>query len=96
MGIVGANGAGKLTLFKMLTGELEPDAGQISRGKTVELAYIDQSCSALKGGNNVWQEITDEAEVIEMETGTMNSGLRLSLWFQRKRPTKRGRQTLRR
>ena len=73
VGIVGANGAGKSTLFKMLTGELEPDAGQISRGKTVELAYIDQSRSALKGGNNVWQEITDEAEVIEMETGTMNS-----------------------
>ena len=73
VGIVGANGAGKSTLFKMLTGELEPDAGNISRGKTVELAYIDQSRSALKGGNNVWQEITDEAEVIEMETGTMNS-----------------------
>lgn len=73
VGIIGPNGAGKSTFFKMLTGELEPDAGQIDRGKTIELAYVDQARSELKGERTVWQEVTDEAEVIEMDGGTMNS-----------------------
>lgn len=73
VGIIGPNGAGKSTFFKMLTGELEPDAGQIDRGKTIELAYVDQARSELKGERSVWQEVTDEAEVIEMDGGTMNS-----------------------
>jgi ATP-binding cassette ChvD family protein len=73
VGIIGPNGAGKSTFFKMLTGELEPDAGQIDRGKTIELAYVDQARSELKGERTVWQEVTDEAEIIEMDGGTMNS-----------------------
>jgi sulfate-transporting ATPase len=73
VGIIGPNGAGKSTFFKMLTGELEPDAGQIDRGKTIELAYVDQARSELKGERTVWQEVTDEAEVIEMDGGSMNS-----------------------
>ena len=73
VGIIGPNGAGKSTFFKMLTGELEPDAGKIARGKTIDLAYVDQARSELKGERTVWQEVTDEAEVIEMDGGSMNS-----------------------
>ena len=52
---------------------MEPDSGQISRCKTIELAYVDQARSELKGERTVWQEVTDEAEIIEMDGGTMNS-----------------------
>ena len=47
--------------------------GEIVTGKTVELAYVDQARSELKSESSVWQEVTDEAEVIEMDGGAMNS-----------------------
>ena len=73
VGIIGPNGAGKSTFFKMITGELEPDEGTVTHGKTVELAYVDQGRTELKSESSVWQEVTDEAEVIEMDGGSMNS-----------------------
>ena len=44
----------------MLTGELTPDSGEIQTGKTVELAYVDQARSDLKGERTVWQEVSEE------------------------------------
>ena len=73
VGIIGPNGAGKSTFFKMITGELAPDHGNITRGQTVELAYVDQGRADLKADSSVWQEVSDEAEVIEMDGGSMNS-----------------------
>ncbi len=73
VGIIGANGAGKTTLFRMLVGQEQPDAGDLRTGPTVELAYVDQSRGALEGDNNVWQEISEGAEVIEMGRHNMNS-----------------------
>jgi ATP-binding cassette ChvD family protein len=58
VGIIGPNGAGKTTLFKMLVQELKPDAGVLKIGDTVKIAYVDQSRSALKGDQSVWQEIS--------------------------------------
>jgi sulfate-transporting ATPase len=58
VGIIGPNGAGKTTLFKMLVQELKPDAGLLKIGETVKIAYVDQSRSALKGDQSVWQEIS--------------------------------------
>ena len=43
VGVIGPNGAGKTTLFRMLTGPEQPDAGRVTIGETVELAYVDQS-----------------------------------------------------
>jgi len=43
VGIIGANGVGKSTLFRMIMGEEEPDAGEIVIGSTVDLSYVDQS-----------------------------------------------------
>src|SRR4030095_7965437 len=43
VGVIGGNGAGKTTLFRMLTGTEEPEAGRITLGETVQLAYVDQS-----------------------------------------------------
>ena len=47
VGIIGGNGAGKSTFFRMLTGEETPDSGAIELGDTVDLAYVDQSRDSL-------------------------------------------------
>jgi len=49
VGIIGANGMGKTTLFRMLVGQENPDAGDIRVGETVPLAYVDQSRADLDG-----------------------------------------------
>ena len=64
VGVIGPNGAGKTTLFRMIAGEEEPDSGSLEVGDTVELAYVDQSRSALEGRNTVWKEISGNQDVI--------------------------------
>jgi ATP-binding cassette ChvD family protein len=66
VGIIGGNGAGKSTFFKMLTGAEQPDSGDIDIGPTVDLAYVDQSRDALAGEKTVWQEVADEQDVIRI------------------------------
>jgi ATP-binding cassette ChvD family protein len=58
VGVIGANGAGKTTLFRMIVGQEKPDAGELRLGKTVKLAYVDQSRDALDAKKTVWQEIS--------------------------------------
>jgi len=64
VGIIGPNGAGKSTLFKMITGKEQPDSGEILIGKTVNMAFVDQSRDALDGSKNVWQEISGGRDII--------------------------------
>jgi len=59
VGIIGGNGVGKSTLFKMITGQEKPDQGTIRLGDTVKLAYVDQSRDALDSDKTVWEEISD-------------------------------------
>ncbi|MEQ8484473.1 MAG: energy-dependent translational throttle protein EttA [Pseudomonadales bacterium] len=66
VGIIGGNGAGKSTFFRMLTGQEQPDGGSIDIGDTVDLAYVDQSRDALAGGKTVWEEISDGQDVIRV------------------------------
>lgn len=66
VGIIGGNGAGKTTFLRMLVGAEQPDSGSITLGETVDLAYVDQSRDALVGEHTVWQEISDEQDIIQI------------------------------
>ena len=66
VGIIGGNGAGKTTFLRMLVGQEQPDAGSISLGETVDLAYVDQSRDALNPANTVWQEISGGLDTMQI------------------------------
>jgi len=73
VGIVGPNGVGKTTLFRMITGQETPDAGDIRVGPTVDLGYVDQSRDALDDGKNVWEEISGGLDVLTMGKSDIQS-----------------------
>ena len=58
VGIIGPNGVGKSTLFKMLIGEEKPDAGEISIGESVQISYVAQGRDDLENNKTVWEEIS--------------------------------------
>ncbi len=58
VGVIGANGAGKTTMFKMITNREDPDDGDITIGQTVELSYVDQDRDVLDDDKTVYEEIT--------------------------------------
>ncbi|WP_085909497.1 energy-dependent translational throttle protein EttA [Kiloniella majae] len=73
VGIIGPNGAGKTTLFRMITGQEQPNEGSLNVGETVEIGYVDQSRDALSADKNVWEEISDGLDVIEIGKHTYQS-----------------------
>ncbi|MGB5234521.1 MAG: energy-dependent translational throttle protein EttA [Candidatus Macondimonas sp.] len=68
VGIIGPNGAGKTTLFRILAGQEQPDAGELRRGPSVELAYVDQSRDSLDDSKTVWEEISDGQDMLRVGT----------------------------
>ncbi len=65
VGVIGPNGAGKTTLFRMIVGQEKPDAGTLTVGPTVKLAYVDQSRDAIDPDKSVWQQISLGADYLE-------------------------------
>ncbi len=66
VGIIGANGMGKSTLFKILMGAEQPDSGEVHVGETVKLGYVDQSRDDLDGSKTVWEELSDGLDIIRI------------------------------
>ncbi len=66
VGIIGANGMGKSTLFKIITGDEQPDGGEVKVGETVKLGYVDQSRDDLDGSKTVWEEVSDGQDIIRI------------------------------
>ncbi|MEZ4867472.1 MAG: energy-dependent translational throttle protein EttA [Caldilineaceae bacterium] len=73
VGIIGPNGAGKTTLFRMIVGQDQADQGKLTVGGTVQLAYVDQSRDTLNPNKNVWEEISEGNEQLQLGDRLVNS-----------------------
>lgn len=73
IGIIGANGCGKTTLLKMITGETEPDIGVIKIGLNTHFAYYKQEEDSFDPNKSVYEYIAQYAETIKMADGTKTS-----------------------
>ena len=73
VGVIGANGVGKTTLFRMIIQAEEPDRGTIRLGETVDLGHVDQSRDHLADDRSVWEEISGGEDVIRLGKRDMNS-----------------------
>ena len=73
VGIIGPNGVGKTTLFKMVVGEEQPDSGSLDVGKTVQISYVDQSRGGIDSSKNVWEVVSDGLDHIKVGSFEMPS-----------------------
>ncbi|MET3963212.1 ATP-binding cassette ChvD family protein [Marmoricola sp. OAE513] len=73
VGVVGPNGVGKTTLFRMITGGEQPDAGSLTVGQTVKISYVDQSRGGIDPEKNVWEVVSDGLDFIKVANFEMNS-----------------------
>lgn len=64
VGIIGPNGAGKSTLFRLIAGKEQPDSGEVVIGKTVQMAFVDQSREDLSNDKTVWEDISGGLDII--------------------------------
>ena len=78
VGVIGPNGAGKSTVFKMIMEEVKPDSGSFSLGDTVKLAYVDQSHKLINPEKTIWQNFSDEQDLITLGGREINSRAFLS------------------
>ncbi|MDD3723334.1 MAG: energy-dependent translational throttle protein EttA [Lutibacter sp.] len=78
VGIIGPNGAGKTTIFKMIMGEEKPDKGEFIVGETAKIAYVDQSHANIDSEKTIWQNFSDEQELVLMGGRQVNSRAYLS------------------
>jgi ATP-binding cassette ChvD family protein len=73
VGVIGPNGVGKTTLFRMITGSEKPDEGTLTVGQTVKLSYVDQSRGGIDPNKNVWEVVSDGLDFIKVANFEMNS-----------------------
>lgn len=73
IGLIGPNGVGKTTLFKMITGSETPDAGELKLGETVQISYVDQGRQGLDPDATLWQAVSDGLDFLEVGKTTIPS-----------------------
>jgi sulfate-transporting ATPase len=64
VGIIGPNGAGKSTLFRMIAGQQQPDSGEVQIGKTVQMAFVDQTRDDLSNDKTVWEDVSGGLDIL--------------------------------
>lgn len=78
VGVIGPNGAGKTTIFRMIMGEEAPDKGSFTIGETAKIAYVDQAHSNIDPNKTIWQNFSDEQDLVMMGGKQVNSRAYLS------------------
>jgi ATP-binding cassette ChvD family protein len=73
VGIMGPNGVGKTTLFKMIIGDEKPDDGELRLGETVEISYVDQSRAGLDPKKTLWESVSGGTDYINVGKTEINS-----------------------
>ena len=73
VGVIGPNGVGKTTLFRMITGQEQPDSGELRVGQTVKISYVDQSRGGIDPTENVWEVVSDGLDHIKVANFEMPS-----------------------
>jgi len=66
VGVIGPNGVGKTTLFKMIVGQEKPDSGELKLGETVKLSYVDQSRGGIDPKKTVFEVVSDGLDYINV------------------------------
>lgn len=78
VGIIGPNGVGKSTLFKIIMGKEKPDSGNVVIGETVEMSYVDQSHEALLPEKTVYEVVSGGNDILQVGNTSVNSRAYLS------------------
>jgi ATP-binding cassette ChvD family protein len=66
VGVIGPNGVGKTTLFKIIVGLEQPDSGTVKVGETVKISYVDQDRAGIDPNKTVWEVVSDGLDHIEV------------------------------
>ena len=66
VGVIGPNGVGKSTLFKMIVGKEQPTSGTLSIGETAKISYVDQMRAGIDDKKNVWEVVSDGLDFMQV------------------------------
>ena len=71
--VIGPNGVGKSTLFKMIVGDEQPDSGSLRVGETVDISYVDQGRAGIDPSKTVWEVVSDGLDYLKVGNFEMAS-----------------------